>query len=103
MISRAIENWKCITYIITVRFSTFVNVICCVLASCIWDLESGKKTTDIDKAHAGDVVSMSLSPDKNTFITGSVDRTCKLWDLRDNTCKQIFFGHQADVNSVCVS
>lgn len=77
--------------------------MCYVPASCIWDLESGKKTTDIDKAHAGDVVSMSLSPDKNTFITGSVDRTCKLWDLRDNTCKQIFFGHQADVNSVCVS
>uniref|UniRef100_A0A1B6F6H1 Uncharacterized protein n=1 Tax=Cuerna arida TaxID=1464854 RepID=A0A1B6F6H1_9HEMI len=68
---------------------------------CIWDLEAGKKTTDIDQAHAGDVVSMSLSPDKNTFVTGSVDRTCKLWDLRDNTCKQIFFGHQADVNSVC--
>lgn len=38
-----------------------------------------------------------------TYITGSVDRTCKLWDVRDEKAKQTFFGHDADVNSVCVS
>lgn len=64
---------------------------------CVWDLEAGKKTSEVD-AHAGDVVSLSLSPDCNQFVTGSVDRTCKLWDVRD--CKQIqtFFGHTSDVN-----
>lgn len=72
------------------------------LLSCIWDLEANKKTTDFC-AHAGDVVSISLSPDGNTYITGSVDRTCKLWDLREENAKQTFFGHEADVNSVCVS
>lgn len=70
--------------------------------SCIWDLEANKKTTDFC-AHAGDVVSISLSPDGNTYVTGSVDKTCKLWDLREETAKQTFFGHEADVNSVCVS
>lgn len=58
--------------------------------------------TDFE-AHAGDVVSISLSPDGNTYVTGSVDKTCKLWDLREEKAKQIFFGHEADVNSVCVS
>lgn len=58
--------------------------------------------TDFE-AHAGDVVSISLSPDGNTYVTGSVDKTCKLWDLREEKAKQIFFGHDADVNSVCVS
>ncbi|XP_008559825.1 guanine nucleotide-binding protein subunit beta-2 [Microplitis demolitor] len=67
---------------------------------CMWDLESGKKTTDFC-AHAGDVVSISLSPDGNSYITGSVDRTCKLWDIREEKAKQTFFGHEADVNSVC--
>uniref|UniRef100_A0A182R4Z3 Uncharacterized protein n=1 Tax=Anopheles funestus TaxID=62324 RepID=A0A182R4Z3_ANOFN len=67
---------------------------------CIWDLQAGKKTSEFD-AHAGDVVSISMSPDKNTYVTGSVDRTCKLWDVRENTPKQTFFGHDADVNSVC--
>lgn len=67
--------------------------------SCVWDLQVGKKTSEFD-AHAGDVVSISLSPDKNTYVTGSVDRTCKLWDVRESTPKQTFFGHEADVNSV---
>lgn len=70
--------------------------------SCIWDLEANKKTTDFE-AHAGDVVSISLAPDGNTYVTGSVDKTCKLWDLREEKAKQTFFGHEADVNSVCVS
>lgn len=65
-------------------------------------MEANKKTTDFC-AHAGDVVSISLSPNGNTYVTGSVDRTCKLWDLREEKAKQTFFGHEADVNSVCVS
>lgn len=68
----------------------------------MWDLQSGKKTTEIN-GHNGDVVSISLSPDGNHYVTGSVDRTCKLWDVREtNSPKQTFFGHEADVNSVCV-
>ncbi|KAE8747016.1 hypothetical protein FOCC_FOCC006271 [Frankliniella occidentalis] len=51
--------------------------------------------------HNGDVVTMSLSPDNNTYVTGSVDQSCKLWDARSPDCKQVFFGHTADVNSVC--
>lgn len=41
--------------------------------------------------------------DMKTYVTGSVDRTCKLWDVRAEKEKQTFFGHEADVNSVCVS
>uniref|UniRef100_A0A1L8DGQ6 Putative transcription initiation factor tfiid n=1 Tax=Nyssomyia neivai TaxID=330878 RepID=A0A1L8DGQ6_9DIPT len=67
---------------------------------CIWDLESGKKTSDFE-AHAGDVVSISLSPDGKQYVTGSVDKTCKLWDVREQKPTQTFYGHEADVNSVC--
>ncbi|XP_014211686.1 guanine nucleotide-binding protein subunit beta-2 [Copidosoma floridanum] len=70
---------------------------------CIWDLEANKKTTDFP-GHAGDIASLSLAPDNNTFLTGSVDRTCKLWDVREinnEKANQTFFGHEADVNSVC--
>lgn len=69
----------------------------------MWDLEAGKRTNEVASAHCGDVVSLSLAPDQVTFVTGSVDKTCKLWDLRELKCKQMFFGHEADVNSVCVS
>jgi guanine nucleotide-binding protein subunit beta, other len=67
-----------------------------------WDLESGKKTSDFC-GHNGDIVSISLHPEGNMYLTGSVDRTIKLWDLREETPKQQFVGHEADVNSVCVS
>lgn len=67
----------------------------------MWDLESGRKTTDFN-AHNGDVVSVSVSPDGNTYVTGSVDKTCRLWDIREQKPKQTFFGHDGDVNSVCV-
>lgn len=70
--------------------------------SCVWDLEKGKREVDFP-AHNGDVVSISLSPDANQFVTGSVDQTARLWDLRATEPKQTFYGHQADVNSVCVS
>ena len=70
--------------------------------SCMWDIEAGKRSLDFE-AHAGDVVSISLSPDIKTYVTGSVDKSCRLWDLREETPKQTFFGHSADVNSVYVS
>ncbi|XP_066943984.1 guanine nucleotide-binding protein subunit beta-2 [Macrobrachium rosenbergii] len=66
-----------------------------------WDITTGKKITDY-LGHSGDVATMSLSPDSSVFVTGSVDRTIKVWDLRDSkTCKQTFWGHSSDVNSVC--
>lgn len=65
---------------------------------CVWDLETGKKTAEVAAAHGGDVVSISMSPDGNQFVTGSVDRTCKLWDVRELKQIQTFFGHSADVN-----
>lgn len=68
----------------------------------MWDLETGRKTVDFP-AHNGDVVSISVSPDGKTYVTGSVDKTCRLWDIREQSPKQTFFGHESDVNSVCVS
>lgn len=53
--------------------------------------------------HAGDIAGLSLSPDMKTYITGSVDKTAKLWDVREQGHKQMFFGHDMDVSSVCVS
>jgi len=54
--------------------------------------------------HAGDVVAMSVHPnDENLLITGSVDKTAKLWDLRLPAAQQTFYGHTADVNAVFVS
>ena len=61
-------------------------------------VETGEKKLDL-LGHNGDVATLSLNPaDTNTFVTGSVDRTARLWDLRVPGCVQTFWGHEA-VNS----
>ena len=73
-----------------------------IIASSKWDLETGVRTMAL-LGHGGDVVGMSLHPtDANIVLTGSVDRTAKLWDLRAKKCQQTFYGHEADVTSVFV-
>ena len=67
-----------------------------------FNVDTGQKMLDL-QGHNGDVAALSLNPkDQNLFVTGSVDRTARLWDLRKPGCVQTFWGHQADVNSVSV-
>lgn len=73
------------------------------MAITVWDLNKGIKVNEVKNAHAGDVCTLSLSVENNIFVTGSTDRTMKLWDVRTLKCQQTFFGHDSDVNSVCVS
>ena len=43
----------------------------------------------------------AISPDSNYFVTGSLDKTSKVYDLREKRIAQITYRyHQGDVNSV---
>ena len=68
--------------------------------TCIlWDVDMGQavqKFTD----HTGDVMSVSVSPDKNTFVSGACDAHAKIWDIRSGKCVQTFAGHESDINAV---
>jgi guanine nucleotide-binding protein G(I)/G(S)/G(T) subunit beta-1 len=44
--------------------------------------------------------SLSLSPDKNIFVSGACDATAKVWDIRTGRCVQTFTGHESDINAV---
>lgn len=70
--------------------------------SALWDIETGQQVTAFT-GHTGDVMSLSLSPDMRTFISGACDASAKLWDIRDGMCKQTFPGHESDINAVAVS
>lgn len=69
--------------------------------SCLWDLETGKQKV-IFTNHIGDCMSLALSPDMSTFISGACDSLAKLWDVREGTCKQTFSGHTSDINAIAV-
>ena len=48
-------------------------------------------------------MSLSLSPDMNSFVSGACDASAKLWDVRSADCKQSFTGHESDINAITVS
>lgn len=75
------------------------SLFCC---SALWDIETGQQTTSFT-GHTGDVMSLSISPDLKTFVSGACDASAKLWDIRDGMCRQSFTGHVSDINAVCVS
>lgn len=53
----------------------------------IWDSETGKLLIESDKesGHQNTVTSLAKSADGSHFLTGSLDKTAKLWDTRTLT------------------
>lgn len=69
-------------------------------STCIlWNISTGSKVREYLE-HAQDVVSISLHPDKNTFVSGGVDKEAKIWDLKSGRSVQTFWGHSGDINSI---
>ncbi|KAJ4432063.1 hypothetical protein ANN_20677 [Periplaneta americana] len=69
------------------------------MSCALWDIETGQQCTSF-MGHTGDVMSLSLSPDMRTFVSGACDASAKLWDIREGSCKQTFPGHESDINAV---
>jgi len=65
----------------------------------LWDIDAGVKIEEFTD-HTGDVMSLSLSPNPNIFVSGACDATAKVWDIRAKRCVQTFSGHESDINSV---
>jgi len=65
----------------------------------LWDIEAGSKIREFAE-HDGDVMSISLSPDLKSFVSGACDGTAKLWDIGSGKDTQTFAGHESDINAV---
>jgi WD40 repeat protein len=50
--------------------------------------------------HSYEVRSVAFSPDSARVLSGSVDRTIKLWDAETGALIRTFMGHSSPVNSV---
>jgi len=51
--------------------------VCVLDVSALWDIETGQQTTSFN-GHTGDVMSLSLSPDMRTFVSGACDASAKV-------------------------
>eukprot|EP01115_Flamella_aegyptia_P001571 TRINITY_DN125_c0_g1_i1.p1 TRINITY_DN125_c0_g1~~TRINITY_DN125_c0_g1_i1.p1 ORF type:complete len:346 (-),score=83.86 TRINITY_DN125_c0_g1_i1:136-1173(-) len=68
--------------------------------TCIlWDIDAGTKITEFVE-HQGDVMSLSIAPNKDSFVSAGCDNTARCWDLRTGKSQQIFKGHDKDINCV---
>ncbi|CAG8569746.1 4087_t:CDS:2 [Paraglomus brasilianum] len=68
--------------------------------TCIlWDIDAGMKMSEFQD-HTGDVMSLSLAPTQQIFVSGACDATAKIWDIRSGRCVQTFTGHESDINAV---
>ncbi|KAG6911341.1 hypothetical protein DXG01_001012 [Tephrocybe rancida] len=65
----------------------------------LWDIEAGVRVVEFND-HTGDVMSLSLGPNQNVFVSGACDATAKLWDIRTGRASQTFAGHESDINAV---
>lgn len=44
-----------------------------------------------------------MTPDGKYIVSGSSDRSIRLWDFKSRKCVHTFFGHDESVNSITVS
>jgi WD40 repeat protein len=61
----------------------------------------GKPT--ISQSHSGQVRSVNFSPNGQLILTGSTDKTLKLWDVRSRRLLRTMSGHTKGVNCVAFS
>jgi WD40 repeat protein/serine/threonine protein kinase len=54
------------------------------------------------QAHAKGITSVAFGPRGEYLLSGSTDRTARLWRVRDGTEAKVLTGHDAEVNSVAV-
>ncbi|MBS1680772.1 MAG: caspase family protein [Bacteroidetes bacterium] len=80
------------------RFLLFVISFHCALPSLAQSIE-----TVIQRGHELAVIAISASPNNNYVVTGSRDKSAKLWELSTGREVRSFLGHDYSVTTVDVS
>jgi guanine nucleotide-binding protein G(I)/G(S)/G(T) subunit beta-1 len=70
-------------------------------SAALWNIENREIVTEF-RAHQADVMCASQNPhNRDVFVTGSVDSSAMLWDVRASSFPQrTFLGHESDINAI---
>lgn len=67
----------------------------------LWDPEDIQSSVLELKGHKGLVTALIILPNGN-LVSGSEDKTIKIWDLHTNTCLKTLEGHEGEISSMVV-
>jgi GTPase SAR1 family protein len=65
--------------------------------------EKGDQSRMVLRGHTDSVIGVAVTPDGQTVISGSRDKTLKVWDLATGHCRATFEGHTSGVTGVAVT
>jgi WD40 repeat protein len=68
----------------------------------LWN-QQGQPIAQPFKGHSGYVLSVAISTDGKTIVSGGDDRTVRLWNQQGQPIAQPFKGHSGSVYSVAIS
>ena len=68
----------------------------------LWNLKTGQLIRTLE-GHSAQVLSVAISPDGQTLVSGSKDKTIKEWNLNTGQEIRSIQGHLADVNAIAIS
>lgn len=75
-----------------------------VLADCLGKLElfdfKKDSTKQFAKSHSNMITSFEVLPDKEKFITGSMDNTIKIWNIKNQDIDTTLTGHKGWISSL---
>ena len=66
------------------------------------DLKTGQLVKAFN-GHDDMILDVAFSPDSRFLLTGSADKTARLWEVESGRCVKIFEGHTASIGSVSFS
>ncbi|MEE0882640.1 MAG: PEGA domain-containing protein, partial [Bacteroidales bacterium] len=89
-------------------FSTKIKIEENKIAQYTFTLQEKPKFTEYKllktlNGHSDDVYSVSYSPDGTKIVSGSLDKTVKIWDVNTGQCLKTLEGHSNVVTSVAYS
>lgn len=69
---------------------------CCAFSASLWATDHYQPLR-IFSGHLADVTCTRFHPNSNYVVTGSSDRTIRMWDVLTGNCVRIFTGHKVRV------
>lgn len=87
-----------------IQFIDDLHFLCCYHNGdlLLWNYKT-RIITKKYKGHSDAITSISVSNDKNYFVSASKDKTIKIWDYRSGMCKKTLCHHTDEVKSVVLS